>query len=72
MWVALLGTGGITIGFSFLFGTRSSTAQVLMTSALAMTIAVVLVSILAWRSRLRELPAWTLMRSTRLRTSSTG
>jgi hypothetical protein len=47
MWVALLGTGGITIGFSFLFGTRSSTAQILMTSALAMTIAVVLVSILA-------------------------
>ena len=47
MWVALLGTGGITIGFSFLFGTRSATAHVLMTSALAMTIAVVLVSILA-------------------------
>ncbi len=47
MWVALLGAGGITIGFSFLFGTRSATAQVLMTSALAMTIALVLVSILA-------------------------
>ena len=47
MWVALLGAGGITIGFSFLFGTRSAAAHVLMTSALAMTIAVVLVSILA-------------------------
>ena len=47
MWVALLGAGGITIGFSFLFGTRSATAHVLMTSALAMTIALVLVSILA-------------------------
>ena len=47
MWVALLGTGGITIGFSFLFGTRSATAQVLMTSGLAMTIALVLFSIMA-------------------------
>ena len=47
MWIALLGAGGITIGFSFLFGTRSATAHVLMTSALAMTIALVLVSILA-------------------------
>ena len=47
MWVALLGAGGVTIGFSFLFGTRSATAQVLMTSALTMTIALVLLSILA-------------------------
>ena len=47
MWVALLGAGGVTIGFSFLFGTRSAMAQVLMTSALAMTIAVVLLSIVA-------------------------
>ena len=47
MWVALLGAGGVTIGFSFLFGTRSAVAQVLMTSALAMTIAVVLLSIVA-------------------------
>jgi len=47
MWVALLGAGAITIGFSFLFGTRNATAHVLMTSALAMTIALVLVSILA-------------------------
>jgi nitrate reductase gamma subunit len=47
MWVALVGAGAITIGFSFLFGTRSATAQVLMTSSLAMTIALVLLSVLA-------------------------
>ncbi len=47
MWVALLGAGVITIGFSFLFGTKSTTAHVLMTSGLTMTIALVLLSILA-------------------------
>ncbi len=47
MWVVLLSTGVITIGFSFLFGTRNATAQVLMTSSLAVTIALVLFSILA-------------------------
>ena len=47
IWVALLGAGVITIGFSFLFGTRSARAQVLMTSGLAMTIALVLFSIMA-------------------------
>lgn len=47
MWVVLLGAGVITIGFSFLFGTRNATAQVLMTSGLAMTIALVLFSIVA-------------------------
>lgn len=47
MWVALLGAGVITIGFSFLFGTKSTTAHVLMTSGLATTIALVLISILA-------------------------
>jgi len=47
MWVALVGTGIITIGFSFLFGTRSARAQVLMTSGLAMTIALVLFSVMA-------------------------
>ena len=47
MWVALLGAGIITIGFSFLFGTRSAKAQVLMTGGLAMTIALVLFSIMA-------------------------
>jgi hypothetical protein len=47
MWVALCGAGVITIGFSFLFGTRSAMAQVLMTSSLAMTIALVLLSIMA-------------------------
>jgi Protein of unknown function (DUF4239) len=47
IWVALLGAGVITIGFSFLFGTRSAKAQALMTSSLAMTIALVLFSIMA-------------------------
>ena len=47
MWAVLLGAGVITIGFSFLFGTRSARAQVFMTSGLALTIALVLFSILA-------------------------
>ena len=47
MWGVLFGAGVITIGFTFLFGTRSARAQVLMTSGLAMTIALVLLSILA-------------------------
>jgi Protein of unknown function (DUF4239) len=47
IWVVLLGAGVITIGFSYLFGTRNILAQVLMTAGLAMTIALVLLSILA-------------------------
>ncbi len=47
IWVVLLGTGVITIGFNFFFGTRSAKAQVLMSSGLAMTIALVLFSIMA-------------------------
>lgn len=47
MWVALVGGGLVTIGFSFLFGTTSAKAQVLMTSSLAITIALVLFSITA-------------------------
>jgi hypothetical protein len=47
MWVVLIGAGTITIGFSFLFGTKNTVAQVLMTAGLAMTIALVLLSILA-------------------------
>jgi hypothetical protein len=47
MWVVLLGAGAITIGFSYLFGTRNTMAQVLMTAGLALTIALVLLSILA-------------------------
>lgn len=47
MWIALLGAGTITIGFSLLFGTRSAAAHLLMTSGLALTIALVLVSVLA-------------------------
>ena len=47
MWGVLLGAGAVTIGFSFLFGTRNSRAQGLMTGALAVTIGIVLLSILA-------------------------
>jgi hypothetical protein len=42
MWVVLLATGIITIGFSFFFGTQSSPAQALMTAALSATIGFVL------------------------------
>jgi hypothetical protein len=47
MWVVLLGAGAITIGFSFLFGTKNTIAQAVMTAGLAMTIALVLLSIFA-------------------------
>jgi Protein of unknown function (DUF4239) len=47
IWAVLLGAGGITIGFSFLFGTRNVTAQVMMSSGLALTIALVMLSIMA-------------------------
>ena len=47
MWGVLLGAGAITIGFSFLFGTKNTVAQAVMTAGLAMTIALVLLSILA-------------------------
>jgi H+/Cl- antiporter ClcA len=47
MWVALLGTGAITIAFSFLFGTPNATAQVIMSSGLAFTIALVMVAVVA-------------------------
>ncbi|HSE90710.1 MAG TPA: DUF4239 domain-containing protein [Candidatus Binatia bacterium] len=42
MWVVLLATGIITIGFSFFFGTPNSSAQALMTGALSATIGFVL------------------------------
>ena len=42
----LVGAGAITIGFSFLFGTKNTVAQALMTGGLAMTIALVLLSII--------------------------
>lgn len=47
MWVVLLGAGAVTIAFSFLFGTHNVRAQALMTAALALTIGIVLLSILA-------------------------
>ena len=46
-WGVLIGAGLITIGFSFLFGTRNALAQVVMTAGLAMTIALVMLSIVA-------------------------
>src|SRR6516165_1195973 len=47
MWVALLGTGAITIAFSFLFGTPNAVAQVIMSLGLAFTIVLVMVAIIA-------------------------
>jgi hypothetical protein len=47
MWVVLLGAGVVTVGFSFFFSTRNTTAQVLMTAGLAITISLVLLAILA-------------------------
>ena len=47
MWVVLIGAGAVTITFSFFFGTRNPRAQGLMTGALALTIGIVLLSILA-------------------------
>ena len=47
MWGGLIGGGVITIGFSFLFGTRNARAQALMTAGLALIIGGVLLSIFA-------------------------
>ena len=47
MWGVLLGGGVITIGFSFLFGTRNARAQAIMVAGLSLTIGVVLLAILA-------------------------
>jgi len=47
IWGVLLGAGAVTIGFSFLFGTRNAWAQALMVGGLAFTIGVVLLSIVA-------------------------
>ena len=47
MWVVLLGAGVVTVGFSFFFSTINTTAQVLMTAGLAITISLVLLAILA-------------------------
>jgi hypothetical protein len=43
----LLGAGAVTISFSFLFGTRNTAAQLLMTADLALTISLVMLSIVA-------------------------
>jgi len=47
IWSVLLAGGVVTIGFTFLFGTRNAWAQGLMTASLALTIGVVLLSIIA-------------------------
>ena len=54
MWVALLGTGAITIAFSFLFGTQNATAHVVMSSGLAFMIALVMLAIVAAGSTVRR------------------
>jgi hypothetical protein len=47
MWAVLIGGGVITIGFSFLFGTRNARAQAIMTAGLTLVIGGVLLSIFA-------------------------
>ena len=47
MWGVLLGAGVVTISYSFFFGTRSTAAQVLMAVGVALTIALVLLAVLA-------------------------
>ena len=47
IWSVLLVGGVVTIGFTFLFGTPNARAQGLMTAGLALTIGVVLLSIVA-------------------------
>jgi hypothetical protein len=47
MWVVLIGAGIVTIGYSFLFGTRSAIAHILMTGGVAIVIALVLLGVLA-------------------------
>jgi Protein of unknown function (DUF4239) len=47
IWIVLLGARGVTIGFSFLFVTKNVAAQLVMISGLALTIALVLLSIMA-------------------------
>jgi Na+/melibiose symporter-like transporter len=58
MWVALLGTGIITITFSFLLGTKNALAQIVMSAGLAFTVALVMypayVRWLAQRERERD------------------
>jgi hypothetical protein len=67
VWVVLLATGGITIGFSFLFGMRSVVAQVVMSAGLAITIALVCSRSWRWNNPSPELPAWGLRHSSKLR-----
>ena len=47
MWAVLLVGGAITIGFTFMFGTRHARAQATMTACLALIIGVVLLAIFA-------------------------
>ena len=63
MWWVLLGSGAITIGFSYLFGTKNTVAQVLMTAGLALTIALVFSQSWLCKSPLPGSLAYSLMRS---------
>jgi Protein of unknown function (DUF4239) len=47
MWLVLVGTSAITIAFSYLFGTKNATAQLVMSAGLALTIALVMLAIVA-------------------------
>jgi hypothetical protein len=47
LWAVLLVGGGITVGFTYLFGLRSTTVHVLMVAALALIIGLVLFTVAA-------------------------
>jgi hypothetical protein len=47
LWAVLLVGGGITVGFTYLFGLRSTTVHVLMVAALALVIGLVLFTVAA-------------------------
>lgn len=57
LWVVLLVGGAIVVGFSYLFGARSTWSQVLMTGLLATTIAIVLLLLAALQHPYRGVAA---------------
>lgn len=57
LWVVLLAGGVIVVGFSYLFGARSTWSQVLMTSSLATSVALVLLLLAALQQPYRGVAA---------------
>jgi len=67
MWVALLGTGAITIAFSFLFGTPNTTAQIIMFQGSRSRLLWSWLRSSRWSSRSAALAAWVRNPSSSLR-----